>query len=137
MSKKNQNIASTDSTQENTFYFGKKNFKFMLIGLACIIVGFFLMMGPDANTTPDGKYDPNYWNDGINSIRRIRIAPFLVIAGFVIEIYAILIRKKTNEYYSGDYFSHCRRTYRIFTYFIYCTHGFCSKSYGNGGNRVP
>ncbi|AIL45993.1 hypothetical protein BD94_2218 [Elizabethkingia anophelis NUHP1] len=66
----------------------------MLIGLACIIVGFFLMMGPDANTTPDGKYDPNYWNDGINSIRRIRIAPFLVIAGFVIEIYAILIRKK-------------------------------------------
>ena len=77
----------------------------MLIRLACIIVGFFLMMGPDANTTPDGKYDPNYWNDGINSIPcRIRIAPFLVITGFVIEIYAILIRKKTNGYYSGDYF---------------------------------
>lgn len=52
------------------------------------------MMGPDANTTPDGKYDSKLLNDGINSIRRIRIAPFLVIAGFVIEIYAILIRKK-------------------------------------------
>ncbi len=25
----------------------------------------------------------------------------------------------------------------FFTYFIYCTHGVCSKSYGNGGNRVP
>jgi len=96
MSKKNPNTVaqSADTPQENNFYFGKKNFKFMLIGLACIIVGFFLMMGPYANTTPDGKYDPNYWNEGINSIRRIRIAPFLVIAGFVIEIYAILIRKK-------------------------------------------
>ncbi|WP_294203749.1 DUF3098 domain-containing protein [Chryseobacterium endophyticum] len=78
--------------QENTFYFGKQNFKWMLIGFACIVVGFLLMMGPDANTV-DGKYDANAWNEGIFSIRRIRIAPLFVVVGFAIEVYAILKKK--------------------------------------------
>ena len=82
------------ATTENTFYFGKENFKWMLIGLALIILGFLLMMGNGANTRPDGTFDPNYWNDGIFSIVRIRIAPFLIVAGFVVEVYAILKRKK-------------------------------------------
>lgn len=79
--------------QENTFYFGKENYKLMLTGLALIVVGFLLMMGADANTV-DGKYDPDSWNEGIFSIRRIRIAPLLVIAGFVVEVYAVLKRNK-------------------------------------------
>lgn len=83
---------NNEAPKENTFYFGKQNFKWMLIGFACIVVGFLLMMGPDANTV-DGKYDPNSWNDGIFSIRRIRIAPMFVVVGFVIEVYAILKRK--------------------------------------------
>ena len=78
---------------ENTFYFGKENYKLMLIGLALIVLGFILMMGADANTV-DGNYDPNVWNEGIFSFRRIRVAPMLVIAGFVVEVYAILRRKK-------------------------------------------
>ena len=86
--------ASAPTQKENNFYFGKTNFKWMLIGLACIILGFVLMMGADANTTPEGKFDPNYWNEGIFSVVRIRIAPFLVIAGFVVQIYAILKRDK-------------------------------------------
>lgn len=83
---------NTEAPKENTFYFGKQNFKWMLVGFACIVVGFLLMMGPDANTV-DGKYDPDSWNDGIFSIRRIRIAPMFVVVGFVIEVYAILKRK--------------------------------------------
>lgn len=83
----------TASPPENNFYFGKKNYKLMLVGLALIVIGFLLMMGPDANTV-DGKYDPNVWNEGIFSIRRIRIAPLLVIAGFVVEVFAILKRNK-------------------------------------------
>ncbi|QCX52321.1 DUF3098 domain-containing protein [Elizabethkingia sp. JS20170427COW] len=91
-----ENIKNTNLTEEENhgFYFGKQNYKWMLIGIAFIIIGYLLMLGPDANTRPDGQYDPNYWNEGINSIRRIRIAPLLIIAGFVIEIYAILMRKK-------------------------------------------
>ncbi len=75
------------------FYFGKENYKWMMIGLAMIVVGFVLMLGSDANTV-DGKFDPNSWNDDIFSFRRIRLAPFLVIAGFAVEVYAILKRNK-------------------------------------------
>ncbi|KMQ69405.1 hypothetical protein ACM39_04810 [Chryseobacterium sp. FH2] len=83
---------TAETTQESTFYFGQQNFKWMLIGLAFIVVGFLLMMGADANTV-DGKFDAHSWNDGIFSIRRIRIAPLFVVIGFVIEVYAILKRK--------------------------------------------
>ena len=99
MSKKNKQFSadsigkSVEVSENNLFYFGKENYKLMLIGLALIIAGFLLMMGPDANTV-DGKYDPNVWNEGIFSIRRIRIAPMLVIAGFAVEVYAILKRNK-------------------------------------------
>jgi hypothetical protein len=99
MSKKNKKFSAdtigklVEVSENNPFYFGKENYKLMLIGLALIIVGFILMMGADANTV-DGKYDPTVWNEGVFSIRRIRIAPMLVIAGFVVEVYAILKRKK-------------------------------------------
>lgn len=97
MSKKYRNNAekiSTDPANEKSgFYFGRENYKWMLIGLALILLGFLLMMGADANTV-DGKYDPNAWNDSIFSTRRIRIAPLLVVAGFAVEVYAILKRNK-------------------------------------------
>lgn len=80
--------------QKELFYFGKENYKLMFIGLIFIVLGFLLMLGYDANTRPDGTPDPNYWNEDIFSVRRIRIAPLLVIIGFFIEIYAILKRKK-------------------------------------------
>lgn len=77
--------------KENTFYFGKENYKWLLIGLVLIVLGFLLMMGADANTV-NGEFNANTWNENIFSFRRIRLAPFLVIAGFVVEIYAILKR---------------------------------------------
>lgn len=89
---KNNKIQNSEN-QENTFYFGNKNYKLMLIGLALILVGFLLMLGPDANTV-NGKLDVNQWNEDIFSIRRIRIAPLLVIAGFVVQVFAILKRNK-------------------------------------------
>ncbi|MDR2206506.1 MAG: DUF3098 domain-containing protein [Flavobacteriaceae bacterium] len=92
MAQKNR---KTEVPAENNFYFGKANYKWMLIGLALIFAGFLLMLGSGANTTPEGNFDPNYWNDGIFSILRIRIAPFLVIAGFAVEVYAILRSSKS------------------------------------------
>lgn len=79
------------------FLFGKRNYMFMGIGLAFILVGFLLMMGHDANTRPDGTFDTNYWNEGIFSWRRIRLAPFLILVGFVIEIYAIMLNPNKAE----------------------------------------
>ena len=69
---------------KNEFIFGKKNYKFMLIGLAFIAIGFILMAG-------GGSDDPNVFDESIFSWRRIRLAPTLVLIGFAIEVYAILL----------------------------------------------
>lgn len=67
-----------------TFVFGKKNYKFMFIGLAIIALGFILMAG-------GGSDDPNVFNPEIFHWRRIRLAPTLILIGFGIQIYAILL----------------------------------------------
>jgi len=90
---KNQN---NSENSRFSILFGKKNFVFMGIGMALILIGFLLMTGPDANTRPDGVFDPNYWNEDIFSWRRIRLAPILVIAGFAVNIYAIMLNPKTK-----------------------------------------
>ena len=66
------------------FVFSKKNYRFMLIGIAFIALGFILMAG-------GGSDDPTVFNPEIYSWRRIRLAPALVLIGFGIEIYAILL----------------------------------------------
>ena len=54
-----------------------------------IVVGFVLMSG-------GGSDDPNVFNPEIYNFRRIRLAPTLVLIGFAIQVYAILLnpRKK-------------------------------------------
>ena len=56
----------------------------MFIGLAVIALGFILMSG-------GGSDDPNVFNPEIFNWRRIRLAPALVLIGFGIQIYAILL----------------------------------------------
>ena len=67
--------------------FGKKNYQLMLIGLIFITLGFFLMSG-------GGSDDPNIFSDEIYNFRRIRVAPILVVFGFIIEVYAIMKNPK-------------------------------------------
>ena len=64
-------------------FFGKSNYTWMLIGAALILIGMLLMAG--------GKSaDPNVFNtDEVYSFRRITLAPIVIIAGFIVEIYAI------------------------------------------------
>tara|TARA_B110000483_G_scaffold239070_1_gene316885 strand:+ start:2549 stop:2800 length:252 start_codon:yes stop_codon:yes gene_type:complete len=65
------------------FIFDKQNYKWMFIGLALIALGFVLMAG-------GGSDDPNVFNPEIYNIRRIRVAPTLILIGFAIQVYAIL-----------------------------------------------
>lgn len=81
MSKQN-NLKEPKATE--VFIFGKKNYLFMLIGLAFIVIGFILMSG-------GGSDDPNVFNPAIYNFQRIRLAPTLVLIGFGIEVYAILL----------------------------------------------
>lgn len=75
----------TDNQNEiNThFLFEKVNYKFLLIGLGVIALGFILMAG-------GGSDDPNVFNPDIFSFRRIRLAPMVVLIGFGIIIYSII-----------------------------------------------
>ena len=67
--------------------FGKRNYKFMLIGILFIAVGFILMSG-------GGSDDPTIFSDEIYNLTRIRIAPAFIITGFIIQVFAILKQNK-------------------------------------------
>ena len=68
--------------------FDRDNFKWMIIGIAVLALGFILMAGgksPDPNVFDKSK---------VYSITRITIAPIVILAGFVIEIFAIFFQPK-------------------------------------------
>ena len=67
----------------------KKNYMWLAIGLAVIVLGFVLMSG-------GGDHTATEFDESIFSFRRITLAPIVVIAGFVIEIFAIM-KRFTNE----------------------------------------
>ena len=69
------------------FIFRKKNYIVMIIGILFIVIGFILMSG-------GGSDDPNVFNEEIYNFRRIRLAPTLVLIGFGIQVYAILLSPK-------------------------------------------
>lgn len=79
-----------EAAKKGAFVFEKANYKFMLIGIGCIVLGFILMAG-------GGSDDPNIFNPEIYSWRRIRLAPALILIGFGFEVYAILLNPKKND----------------------------------------
>lgn len=77
-----------NNEHKQEFLFDKVNYKFLLIGIAVIALGFILMSGGGSN-------DPKVFNDAVFNFQRIKLAPTLVLIGFGITIYSIL--KKTKQ----------------------------------------
>lgn len=76
--------------KKNNTLFGKGNFLWMAIGGVVVLLGILLMTGGKST-------DPNFFSDNeVYSFRRITIAPLLIIAGFVIEVYAIMKKPKAS-----------------------------------------
>lgn len=71
--------------------FEKDNYQWMIIGAVVVAIGMFIMAG--------GKNpDPNQFDTKlVYSTTRITIAPILIIAGLLIEIYAIFKRPKAHQ----------------------------------------
>jgi hypothetical protein len=70
--------------------FAKDNYRWMLVGLVIMIIGMFLMAGGKSN-------DPNVFDKNqVYSTTRITIAPLLILAGLVIEIFAIFKKPKAD-----------------------------------------
>ena len=74
---------------KTTFLFQRGNYVLMLAGLALIVLGFVLMSG-------GGSEDPNVYNPELFSTRRIVVAPFLIVVGFAVEIWAIMRKPKAD-----------------------------------------
>lgn len=68
--------------------FTKDNYRWMLIGLVVMAIGMFLMSG-------GASKDPTVFDKSeVYSFTRITIAPILILAGLVIEIYALFKNPK-------------------------------------------
>lgn len=61
----------------------------MLIGLVLMAIGMFLMSGGKSNANPT-VFD----KEAVYSPMRITVAPLLILAGLVIEIFAIFKKPK-------------------------------------------
>lgn len=85
-----ENKGKPEESIKPYFIFEKKNYVVMGIGLAVIALGYLLMAG-------GGSDNPEVFSDAIYSWRRIRLAPFLVLLGFGIEVYAILLNPKGKK----------------------------------------
>ena len=71
------------------FAFSKKNYILLFVGLAFMASGLILMAGPEA---PD---DPAiFLEEELFSTTRLTIAPILLAAGFIIEIFAVMYKEK-------------------------------------------
>jgi hypothetical protein len=73
--------------EKKPFVFQRINFLIFFVGLALMAVGYLLMVG-------GGSDDPNVFNEEIFSTRRIRVAPLLIILGFIVEVIAIMYQPK-------------------------------------------
>ncbi len=62
----------------NKLPFGKKNYQLMIIGLAVLTVGYTIMT---LDTEPHGF-----------GVLGLTIGPIIVVAGFIVELFAILHR---------------------------------------------
>ena len=72
---------------KTTFLFERKNYAIMIAGIALIVLGLALMTG-------GGSEDPNVYNPELFSARRIIVAPFLIVLGLSLEVWAIMHKPK-------------------------------------------
>lgn len=68
--------------------FTKTNYIFLGVGFLLVVLGLILMSG-------GGSDDPNVFSEAIFSVRRLTIAPIVILSGYGVVLYAIM--KKTTD----------------------------------------
>lgn len=68
--------------------FTKDNYIWMAVGIAIVLLGLLLMSG---GKSPDPKV---FDESEVYSFRRITLAPILIMAGLMVEVYAIMKKPK-------------------------------------------
>jgi hypothetical protein len=84
-------VSLKEYSKEAPFSFNSKNYRLLLIGLAINILGFVLMIG-------GGTDDPNKFDaTELFSHTRITIAPMLIVAGYIVIMFAIMKKPKAKD----------------------------------------
>ena len=73
--------------ETTTVLFGRTNYILLAVGIVLLALGYILLSG-------GGSDDPNVFNPAMFNARRLYVAPLLIIAGLVVEIFAILYKNK-------------------------------------------
>jgi hypothetical protein len=77
--------------KKRNFAFQPENYRWLLIGLAINVIGFLCMIGGATD-------DPSKFNgDELFSPVRITVAPFLIVTGYIVIIYAIMRKPKSVQ----------------------------------------
>ena len=69
------------------FLFNNRRYKILTISIFIIGLGFVIMSGGESS-------DPDIFNHEIYNFRRIRLAPLMVVLGFILCIFSILYKDK-------------------------------------------
>lgn len=72
---------------KHQFAFSRTNFILLAVGMAVVILGFFLMSGEGSGETT--------FNPAIFDALHIKVAPVITLVGYLFIIYAILFKKKS------------------------------------------
>lgn len=80
----------SDNKKNMPMPFGKMNYVLMVVGVLVVVMGFILMSG-------GGEHTATEFDESIYSIRRITVAPIMVILGFIIVGLGIMLRFKRKE----------------------------------------
>lgn len=82
--KEKKQVTSTPSL------FTKDNYMWMIAGIIVVALGIILMAGGKSD-------DPNIFKENeVYSVRRITIAPILILLGLGVEVYAIFKKPKNS-----------------------------------------
>jgi hypothetical protein len=84
-------VKKATAYQPLSFLFTKENYLWMGIGAGVIVLGMLLMMGGKNENLNTFDYNVVY------STTRVTIAPILILAGLMIEVYAIFKTPKQKE----------------------------------------
>ncbi len=70
------------------FPFTRENYKWLIIGIVVAFIGFVLMSGGGTN-------DPTQFDgDSLFSFRRLTLSPLMILVGFGVILYAIILKPK-------------------------------------------
>lgn len=80
-------LKPTEEKAKFSFVFTKTNYIIMGVGLVLLALGYILLAG-------GGSDDPNVFNYEMFNVRRLYVAPILIILGLIAEIVAIMYKPK-------------------------------------------